>query len=181
MIPTMETNKVKIKSDGPLDKLNCRIVVRGDLQGRAMGDSWSPTARFRSLKIFLTDAARNRCRVHHLDFVGAFLQANVRGGIFVTLPKVYGDIWPEFKDYCGKPLRLVKGMSGLTYSGKYWYLDLKDWLHEEGFTQSRGSPYFFCKVFPDGSYAKLIDYVDDKLFFENNNALVFISKDSSGC
>ena len=102
VIPTMETNKVKIKSDGSLDKLKCRIVVRGDLQDTGMEDSWSPTAPFRSLKMFLADAARNRCRVHQLDFVGAFLQANVRGRIFVTLPKVYGDIWPEFKDYCGR-------------------------------------------------------------------------------
>jgi hypothetical protein len=80
------------KSDGSLDKLKCRFVVRGDLQDTGMEDSWSPTAPFRSLKMFLADAARNRCRVHQLDFVGAFLQANVRGRIFVTLPKVYGDI-----------------------------------------------------------------------------------------
>jgi hypothetical protein len=51
MIPTMETNKVKIRSDGSLDKLKCRIriVVRGDLQDTAMEDSWSPTAPFRPL------------------------------------------------------------------------------------------------------------------------------------
>jgi hypothetical protein len=64
VIPTMETNKVKIKSDGSLDKLKCRIVVRGDLQDTGMEDSRSPTAPFRSLKIILADAARNRCRVH---------------------------------------------------------------------------------------------------------------------
>ncbi len=29
---------------------------------------------------------------------------------------------------------------------------------------------FFCKVFPDGSYVNLIVYVDDKLFFRNNEA-----------
>jgi hypothetical protein len=67
VIPTMESIKVKIKSDGSLDKLKCRIVVRGDLHDTAMEDSWSPTAPFRSLKMFLTDAARNRCRVHQLD------------------------------------------------------------------------------------------------------------------
>jgi hypothetical protein len=39
LIPTMETNKVKIKSEGYLDKLECRIVVRGDLQDTAMEDS----------------------------------------------------------------------------------------------------------------------------------------------
>ncbi len=156
VIPTMETNKVKIKSDGSLEKLKCRIVVRGDLQDTGMENSWSPKAPFRSLKMFLADAARNRCTVHQLDFVGAFLQANVRGRIFVTLPKVYGDIWPEFKEYSGRPLRLVKSMHGMTYSGKYWYLDLKEWLVEEEFTQSRASPCIFCKVFPDGSYVKLI-------------------------
>ncbi len=36
VIPTMETNKVKIKSDGSLDKLKCRIVARGDLQDTAI-------------------------------------------------------------------------------------------------------------------------------------------------
>ncbi len=29
--------------------------------------------------------------------MGAFLQANVSGRIFVALPNVYGDNWPEFK------------------------------------------------------------------------------------
>ncbi len=86
MIPTLETNKVKIRSDGSLDK--CRIVVRGDLQDTAMEDSLWSTAPLRSHKMFLADAARNRCRVHQLDFVGAFLQANVRRRIFFTLPKV---------------------------------------------------------------------------------------------
>jgi hypothetical protein len=172
-------------------------MVRGDLQDTAMEDSWSPTAPFRSLKMFLADAARSRCRVHQLDFAGAFLQANVRGSIFVSLPKVYGDIWPEFKDYCGRLMRLVKSIYGMTYSGKYCYLYLKEWLHEEGFTQSRASPCFFCKVFLDGSYVKLIFYVDEKLFFGNIGAtlqkvkdklskrfdleFLGISQDSSGC
>jgi hypothetical protein len=39
--------------------------------------------------MFLADTARNRCRVYQLDLVGSFLQANVRGRIFVTLPNAY--------------------------------------------------------------------------------------------
>ncbi len=64
MIPTMETNKVKIKSDGSLDTLKCRILVRGGLHDAAMEDSWSLTEPFSSLKMFLADAVGNRCRVH---------------------------------------------------------------------------------------------------------------------
>jgi hypothetical protein len=87
------------------------------------------------------------------------------------LPKAFGDILPEFKDYCGIPLRIGKSMYGMAYSGKYWCLDLKEWLHEEGLAQSRASPCFFCKVFPDGSFIILIVYVEDKLFFGNNEAI----------
>ncbi len=65
----------------------------------------------------------------------------------------------------------------MTYSGKYSYLDLKDWLVEEWFTQSRTSPCFFCKLFPDGSYVKLIVYVDNKLFFGKNDATLQEFKD----
>jgi hypothetical protein len=36
---------------------------------------------------------------------------------------------------------------------------------------------FFCDVFPDGSYVKLIVYVDDKLFLGNNEATLQKFKD----
>jgi hypothetical protein len=54
--PVMEIFKVKINSDGSLDKLKTRIVVRGDLQNGVTEDKWSPTASFRSLKMFLAHA-----------------------------------------------------------------------------------------------------------------------------
>jgi hypothetical protein len=74
--------------------------------------------------MFFADAARNRCRVHQLDF---------------NEEHVWNDLFWR----------------------KDWYLDLKDWLNDEGFTQLRGSPYFFCKVFPYGLHIKLIVCVDD--------------------
>jgi hypothetical protein len=76
--PVMETFKVKVKSDGSLDKLKTRLVVRGDLQNKNISeDKWSPTASFRSLKMFLAHASRLKTRVKQLDFVGAFLQARM--------------------------------------------------------------------------------------------------------
>ena len=39
----------KIQSDGSLDKLKLRIVVRGDLQNKELVvDTWSPTASMRT-------------------------------------------------------------------------------------------------------------------------------------
>ena len=49
----MDVYKAKIQSDGSLDKLKLRIVVRGDLQNEELvGDTWSPTASMRNLKYF---------------------------------------------------------------------------------------------------------------------------------
>jgi hypothetical protein len=53
-ILVIETFEVKVKSDGSLDKLKARLVVQGDLQDNNITeDKWSPTASFRSLKMFL--------------------------------------------------------------------------------------------------------------------------------
>ena len=77
--PCMDVYKAKIQSDGSLDKLKLRFVVRGDLQNKEMvGDTWSPTASMRTLKYFLADTVKHKVRVHQLDFIGAFLRPKLR-------------------------------------------------------------------------------------------------------
>jgi hypothetical protein len=59
----METNNVKLESHGDLDKLKCRIFARGDTQKKktlTIEDTYSPSASFRVLKIFLADSARHK-------------------------------------------------------------------------------------------------------------------------
>ena len=85
LTPCMDVYKAKIQSDGSLEKLKLRIVVRGDLQNKEMiGDTWSPTASMRTLKHFLADAAKHKARVHQLDFIGAFLQDNVKNRVLLS-------------------------------------------------------------------------------------------------
>ena len=68
----MDVYKAKIQSDGSLDKLKLRTVVRGDLHNKELvGDTWSPTASMRNLKYFLADAAKYKARFHQLYFIGA--------------------------------------------------------------------------------------------------------------
>ncbi len=75
----MEIFKVKIQSDGTLDKLKTRMVMRGGLQDKSISkDKWSPTASFRSLKMCLAHASHLKVHVGQMDFIGAFLQAKMR-------------------------------------------------------------------------------------------------------
>ena len=59
--PCMDVYEANIQSDGSINKLRSRIVVRGDLQNKELvGDNWSPTASMMTLKYFLADAAKHK-------------------------------------------------------------------------------------------------------------------------
>ena len=82
----MDVYKAKIQSDGSLDKLKLRNVVRGYFQNKEMvRDTWSPTASTRTLKYFLAYAAKHKARVRQLDFIGAFLQAKVKNRVYALV------------------------------------------------------------------------------------------------
>ena len=88
----MDVYRGENQSDGSLDKIKLRIVVRGDLQNKELvGDTWSPTASMRNLKIFLTDTAKHKTRSHQLDFIGAFFRSKYQDRVFVKLDSMYAD------------------------------------------------------------------------------------------
>ena len=106
--PCMDVYKANIQSNGSLDKLKLRIVVRGDLKNKEMvGDNWSLTASMRTLKYFLAYTSKHKARVHQLDFIGAFLQAKVKNRVFVKLNMRYADYFPEYAQYFGRALKLL--------------------------------------------------------------------------
>ena len=104
--PCMDVFKSKIQYDGSLDKLKFRIVVRGDLQNKeTIGDTLYPIASMINKKYFLEDAANNKERVHQLDFIGEFLQSNVKHGVFwswtVDMDNTYQNMPTILKDHWG--------------------------------------------------------------------------------
>ena len=102
----MDVYKAKIQSDGILDKLKFRILVRGDLQNKELvGDTCSPTASMRALKYFFVDATKHKARFHQLYFIGSFLKAKVKNRVFVNLDSTYRYYFPEYLKYFGRALK----------------------------------------------------------------------------
>ena len=61
MTPCIDVYNAKIQSDGRLDKLKLRIVVRGYLQNKSLvGYTCSPTSSMGTLKLFLVDVEKRR-------------------------------------------------------------------------------------------------------------------------
>ena len=89
----------------------------------------------RTLKYLLADVDKHKAIVHKLDFIGSFLKAKVKNRVFVKLDIRYTDYFPEYAQFFGRALILLKSMYGMTNSGKLFAYDLTEWLLEAGFIQ----------------------------------------------
>ena len=105
--PCMVVYKENIQYGGSLNKLRLIFLVIGDLHNMELtGDTWDPTESMWNMKYFLGDASKHKAILQQLDFIGAFLQANVKNIFFVTLGSKYREDIPEYANYFSRPLRL---------------------------------------------------------------------------
>jgi hypothetical protein len=150
IIPVTSKYRVKSTPDGSIEKLKARIALRGDLMrdNIIIPDTWCPIAGFRSLKIFLAMAARMKQRVYQLDYVAAFLQADVIGRKFTILPVDWKELFitnTEIHQLLGTPLLLKKSLYGGRVANLAWDDTQSEWLTstEIGFQRlpSDGSIY----------------------------------------
>ena len=125
----------------------------------------------RTLKYFLADAAKHKSRVHQLDFIGEFLHAKVKNRVFVKLDISYTDYFPEYAQYFGRALKLLKSMYGMTNSSKVFSDELLEWLIEAGFIQSQCQMSIYYKYAPDGSKIVVLYYVDGCVYWYTNEYL----------
>ena len=125
----------------------------------------------RTLKYFLADAAKNKARVHQLDLIGALLQEKVMNRVFVKLDSRYADYFPEYSNYFGRALRLLKSIYGMTNSGDLFADELTYWLLEEVFIQSQFQISIYYKCVPDGTKIFILSYIGDCLYRYTSEAL----------
>ena len=67
-----------------------------------------------NMNYLLSDAANHKPRVHQLDSVGEFIQANVNHRILLKLDSRYGKYLPGYSKYFGIPLSLKKSIYGMS-------------------------------------------------------------------
>ena len=163
IVPLMEVYKCKINKDGFIDKLKNRIVYRGDLYNPAdPQDSWNPHASFLALKVYLALCAKYGIFPLQVDFLLAYLQANMRERVFVLFPEVWKKWLPEHvHKWIGRPVLLKKALYGYQYSGKFLYQDQAEFLMTQGFEESGLPGFWFRKR--NGALILLLHYVDDIL------------------
>jgi hypothetical protein len=166
IIPVTAKFRTKLTSTGAIDKLKGRICLRGDMQQRGDWDTWCPIAGFRALRTFLAIAARMRCRIFQLDFVGAFLQSYAVDRTVTMLPKEWSQLFPDLSEWFGIPLLCLKSLYGGQYCNKSWDDHLSSWLADYGLLrlESEGSIFMLRE---GDKFLCLLNAVDDQLYFSN--------------
>ena len=83
---------------------------------------------------------------------------------------MWGDAayFPEYSQYFGRALKLLKSMYGMTKSRKLFADELTEWLIKEGFVQSQCQMSIYYKYAPDGSNIFVLSYVDDFVYWYTN-------------
>jgi hypothetical protein len=119
----------------------------------------------------LSQAAKAGRTPKQADFIAAYLQARVRGRHFVRLSANLAKHFPEYTKWFGIPLRLKKGIYGLSFAGKWWNEEFTNYLFSDGFEQSKADPTFYVKHFRDGRYVKLIYHTDDMIYFGTDDEI----------
>lgn len=152
--------KSKFNADGELVKHKARLVARGFTQryGIDYVETYSPVARYTSIRCLIAIAARRDMEIYQMDAVTAFLQGKLTETIYMEQPE-------GFSDGTNKVCRLNRSIYGLKQAGRVWNKSLDNMLQSFGLTRSLNDSCIY--VSPTADLIIAI-YVDDFLILYDN-------------
>ncbi|KAI0993191.1 hypothetical protein K3495_g14993, partial [Podosphaera aphanis] len=144
---------IKLKKDGSIERYKARLVARGFSQqyGVDYTETFAPTVRMDTLRLFLAMVARYDLECHHYDIKNAFTESILQEEIYLKPPE-------GVKVSKGKVLRALRSLYGLKQAGRDWNLLLKSFLVSIGFIQSLADP---CLYVHHKRNIWMLVYVDD--------------------
>lgn len=81
--------KIKIYSDGSINKYKSRLVAKGYTQrhGIDFKEVFAPVARIETIRFIIALAASHDWEAHHLDDKTAFLHGDLKKDVYVAQPE----------------------------------------------------------------------------------------------
>ena len=156
--------KYKKGPDGQIIKNKARLVAKGFTQkdGIDFDETFSPTAKFCSIRAMIAIAAKQNYLIHQMDVKTAYLNGDLDEEIFMKQPEGY--VNQEHPDwYC----KLNHSLYGLKQSGRCWYEKLHSTLLQMNFKRCEVD-YCVYRLEENGQFIWLTVYVDDLLLISNN-------------
>ena len=147
--------KVKLRSDGSLERYRAKLVAKGFHQkhGIDFQETFSSVVRFTTVRCLIALAVSRHWPLFQLDFNNNFLHSDL-----------YEDVYMQIPNGLNCPPHLVckikKSLYGLKQASRQWFSKLTTELFTQGYTQSKNDFSVFTKR-TDTSITILVVYVDD--------------------
>ena len=148
--------KVKVDSDGRVERYKARLVAQGYTQqkGADYDETFCPVVRMESVRTVIGWAVRNGLKLHQLDVTAAFLNGELEEEVYMRQPEGFV---AEGREHLVCKLR--RSIYGLKQSPRCWNFTLDSYLKKIGFLQSTSDP---CVYITAGEEMAVIGvYVDD--------------------
>lgn len=153
LVSTKWVFTTKTHPDGTLERFKARLVARGfsQIHGEDYDQTFAPTVRTDTLRIFLAMVAANDLECRQYDVKNAFTESSLQERIFLSAPQGV-HVTP------GYSLRVLRSLYGLKQAARDWNLLCKSELKRLGFIQSLADPCLFTHA---AKGITLLVYVDD--------------------
>lgn len=151
--------KLKMNTDGSIERFKARLVVRGFTQvyGVDYEETFSPVVRFVSVRAILALAAERKAKLRQFDVKTAFLHGELKENVYMCQPTGFGD---GSQRVC----KLQKSLYGLKQASRCWNRKFSGFIEKFGLVASKSDP---C-VFINNSIILAI-FVDDGIIAGNDD------------
>ena len=173
----------KLNSDSTVEKRKARLVAQGCGQqpGIHFSETFAPVARFSSIRLMASIAARYNKKIRQFDIATAYLNGDLEEEVHMVVPKSFDKILQSVIDSEGnsvigrkaidilrefrtgnKVCLLRKSLYGLRQAGRSWHFELDQVLRSCGATPTNSDPCLF-QIGSGEDVTMIATYVDDIL------------------
>ncbi|KAI3641430.1 hypothetical protein MIR68_000560 [Amoeboaphelidium protococcarum] len=158
LLPCKWVFKIKLNSDGSLERYKSRLVVKGfkQVSGVDYNETFAPVAKISTIRLLMAIAAKYDLEIKQMDFSTAFLNGDLDEEIYMA--------GPSHTEFECKILKLKKSMYGLKQAPRCWNNKIDQFLRINlGFTRCSADNCVYVKG--EGEKLFIIAlYVDDIMF-----------------